>query len=48
MIAANLHNFIFVVAMAAIGFLLIKLANRTKLAQVPVLGSVLQLVEQAA
>jgi hypothetical protein len=48
LIRANLHNFLFVGLMAALFALLLKLANRTKLAQVPVLGSILQLNEQAA
>lgn len=48
MVAANLHNFIAVGVMAALFFLLLKLANRTKLATVPVVGSVLAFAEQAA
>jgi hypothetical protein len=47
-IKANLHNLVMVVVMAVLGFLALKLANRTFLANVPGVGSVLQLAEQAA
>lgn len=44
----NLHNFLFAGISAVLFFLLLKLANRTPLAKVPVVGNVLQLAEQAA
>lgn len=47
MIATNVHNFVVIGVMAAIFFLVLKLANRTALARVPVLGSLLQFAEQA-
>jgi hypothetical protein len=47
-IGVSVHNFVLVGVMACVFLILMKLANRTKLAQVPVIGSVLQFAEQAA
>ena len=43
MIRANLHNFAFVVAFAAIGFLLLKMLAKTRAAKWPVVGQVIAL-----
>jgi hypothetical protein len=44
---ASVHNFVLVLAMAVIGLLLLKAAARTRLASVPVVGSVLNLASAA-
>ena len=43
MIQANLHNFAFVVAFAAIGFLLLKMLAKTRAASWPVIGQVISM-----
>jgi hypothetical protein len=46
-IKANIHNFVFITAIAVIGFLVLRMLAKTGLAQVPVLGQVLQLASAA-
>lgn len=47
MIKANVHNFLFIVVIAALGFLAAKMLSRTALGKVPVVGSALNLVAAA-
>ncbi len=47
MIKANIHNFVFIVAIAVIGFLILRMLAKTRLGTVPVVGQVLQLAAAA-
>jgi hypothetical protein len=46
-IKANVHNFVFITAIAVIGFLVLRMLAKTGLANVPVVGQVLQLASAA-